>query len=134
MTAALVHETLKKRLDLLAISPTIKTVWPNYDHKPDGKAHLVAEIIPAPNSRLTIKGRNRIAGSLVITVAVPIGGGSGQATAYADAVVAHFPVDLRLPVAGGNFVRITETPTVRAGFRDGAYWRVPVTAPFEYLQ
>lgn len=132
MSAAQHGAALKARLAALVFSEDTPIAWPNKDFAPTGDRHLVAQIVRAPNERITIKGQNRKSGSLVVTVASRAGIGSGEGDGIADAVAAWFPVDLILPTALGR-LRIATTPTIRDGFQDGGYWRTPVVIPFEVL-
>lgn len=132
MIAAAIGTALKAKLAALTFSPVIPVAWSNRDFVPTGERFLAAEIVPAPVQRLTIRGANRFAGALVVTVASKGGKGSGEGDGIADAVAAHFPADLVLTTSGGR-LRVTATPSVRQGYLDGAYWRTPVTVPFEVL-
>lgn len=131
--AALIGAALKARLDALTFNPAVPVAWPNRKFTPDGSRYLVAEVVNAPKTRITIGGKHRATGALVVSVATPAGGGSGEADGVGDAVAAYFPADLTLALTGGGKIRITSEPSVRDGFRDGAYWRTPVTIPFEVL-
>ena len=133
MNAAPIGAALKARLDAMHFNPAMPIAWPNRKYVPDGSRHLVAEIIRAPKDRLTIADHHRTAGSLVVTVVTPVNNGSGEADSLADAVAAHFPTDLRISLTGGGSIRVTAAPSARDGFRDGAYWRTPLTIPFEVL-
>lgn len=130
MIAAQIGAALKAKLAALSFAPPIPVAWPNRDFTPAGFRYIAAQIDGLPNDRLTISGHHRISGVLIIGVVIPAGGGTGEADGIADAVAAHFPCDLRLTIASGA-LRITQEPSIRSGFRDGAYWRVPVTIPFE---
>jgi len=135
MTAAAIGAALKARLGTLSFSPAIPIAWPNKDFTPptdDNARFLQATIVPAPNQRVTIRAQHRRSGSLVVTVASRPNNGSGEGDGLADAVAAHFPADLML-AAGANRLRITEDPSIRDGFLDGAFWRTPVVIPFEVL-
>jgi len=132
MTAAAIGAALKARLGTLSFSPAIPVAWPNKDFTPTGDRFLQATIAHAPNQRVTIRAQHRRSGSLVVTVASRPNNGSGEGDGLADAVAAHFPADLML-AAGANRLRITEDPSIRDGFLDGAFWRTPVVIPFEVL-
>lgn len=134
MIASEIGAALKGRLSTLTFSPPIGVAAPNRDYVPDGKRHIAVEILHAPNDRLTLSGNHRHSGTCVVTVAIPTGGGSGEADGIADAVAAHFPCDLAMPLPGGGAVRVTAAPSVRGGFRDGPFWRTPVAIPFEVLK
>ena len=142
MKAAEVGAALKARLASLTFNPPRRVVWPNRDfpitEKRNSRAvpaesFLAASIVRVPNERLTIAGQTRFAGTLVVVVASAAGVGSGEGDSIADAVAAHFPQDLALPVASGSTVRITEAPSIRDGYLDGSFWRTPVQIPFEAI-
>jgi len=130
MIAAEIGAALKARVASLVFSPAIPVAWPGRDYTPTGIRFLAVQIEGLPNQRLTIGGTSRITGFVSVNVAIPAGKGTGEADSIADAVAAHFPVDLRETLPSAT-LRITETPSVRGGYRDGAYWRVPVIIPFE---
>lgn len=132
MIASEIGAALKARLAALTFSPAIPISWPNRDFAPGGTRYLAAQIEGIPNQRLTIGGAHRIAGTLLVSVVIPAGGGSGEADGIADAVAAHFPCDLRLSLSSAT-LRVISAPSVRTGYRDGAYWRVPVVISFEVL-
>lgn len=132
MTAAAIGAALKAHLASLTFSPAIPIAWPNKDYTPDGSRFLAVEFVRAPNERLTLNGRHRRGGSVVVTVASRVNNGSGEGDGLADAVAAHFAVDTVLD-ADGQRVRITAEPSIRGGFIDGGYWRTPVVIPFEAL-
>lgn len=130
MSQSAIGAAIKARIASLAFAPEIPVAWPNKDFKPTGERFLQVQIIPAPNERLTMNGRHRRAGSIIITVASRANNGSGEGDGLADGVAAHFPCDLIL-TAGGQRLRITEAPSIREGFIDGGFWRTPVVIPYE---
>ena len=132
MIASKIGAALKARLASLTFTPALPVAWPNRDFVPDGD-HLSAAINRIPNERLGVQAMHRIGGTLVVTVVTAVGKGSGEGDGKADAVAAHFPADLSLPLTGGGHVRIIAAPSVREGFADGGYWRTPVTIPFEVI-
>lgn len=132
MIAAQIGAALKARLSELIFTPALPVAWPNRDFAPNGD-HLAVAIVPAEAQRLGVKAMHRYAGTLSITVVSTGGRGSGEGDGKADAVAAHFPADLKLTLAGGATLRITQSPSVREGFIDAGYWRTPVLVPFEVL-
>lgn len=135
MTAAAIGAALKARLGTLAFTPAMPIAWPNKDFTaPSGveARYLQVDFVRAPNDRLTIKGRHRNSGSVVVTVASRANNGSGEGDGLADAVAAHFPADLVLQ-AGASRLRISAEPSIRDGFLDGVFWRTPVVIPWEVI-
>ena len=105
--------------------------WPNQD---------VPGIAPLPRLSVAIDRNDRFdvslgsgvpvsRGFVRVLVTVTIGTSTQAANAKADAVAALFPKALRIAVAGGNIV-ITDAASIRAGFRDGSEWVIPVIAPY----
>ena len=99
-------------------------------------------LIPAPVPRLMINidrnGRNDVAlvggdpvaiGFVRVLVVVAKGTFTATANAKADAVAALLPKGLRLVGVGGVIV-FTDAASIRAGFRDGPEWVIPVIAPY----
>jgi hypothetical protein len=68
-------------------------------------------------------------GFVRILVIVPVGGSTGDANKKADQVAALFPKAATLPFFGGRVI-FSDAADVRAGFRDGAMWVVPVIAKY----
>lgn len=130
MSQAEIGAAIKTRIASLTFSPAMPVAWPNKDYTPAGERFLQVQILPAPNTRLTLGGRHRLAGSIILTVASKPGNGSGEGDGLADAVAAHFPCDLVL-TAGDHRLRITEAPSIRDGFLDNGFWRTPVVIPYE---
>lgn len=130
MIAAEIGAALKAHMAAMSFSPAIPIAWPGRDYEPDGTRFLAVQIEGLPNQRVTIGGTSRITGFVAVNVAIPAGKGTGEADGIADAVAAHFPADWR-DVLPSATLRITATPSIRGGYKDGAYWRVPVTIPFE---
>lgn len=130
-----IGDALKARLAALIFTPAIPVGWPNRDFTPpeSGARYMVASLVKAPNERLTLGTATRFSGSLVVNVATKAGAGSGEGESLADAVAAHFPVNLSLPITGGGSVRITTAPSVRDGYLDAGMWRTPVTIPFSVM-
>ena len=132
MTQAAIGAAIKDRIAALAFTPAIEIAWPNKEYQPTGNRFLQVQIIPAPNERMTLNGRHRRSGSVIITVASRVNNGSGEGDGLADAVVAHFPCDLSL-TAGTQRLRITSEPSIREGFLDGNFWRTPVVIPYALM-
>lgn len=131
----LIGDALKARLDALTFTPAIPVGWPNRDFNPpaNGGRYMVASFVKAENERLTLGAGTRFSGSLVVNIATPVNRGTGEGESLGDAVAAHFPVNLSLPLVGGGSLRITATPSVRDGFVDAGMWRTPVVVPFAVL-
>jgi hypothetical protein len=134
MSAQQIGDALKARLGALAFSPAIPVAWQGVDFTPpkDGGRFLAAQIVPAPNERLTIGSETRRSGTFVVTVASKGNAGTREGEGIADAVAAQFPVDLVIPLAFGR-LRITAAPSIRGAFMDAGFWRTPVAIPYEVL-
>lgn len=132
MSQAAIGAAIKARVGSLTFSQAIPVAWPNKDYTPTGERFLQVQILPAPLDRMTIGGRHRRSGSVIITVASRVNNGSGEGDGLADAVAEHFPADLIL-TAGSQRLRITAEPSIREGFVDVGYWRTPVVIPYELM-
>lgn len=128
-----IGDALKARLASLTFSPAIPIAWPGRDFTPDGSRYIVADVVKSPNDRLTLGAGNRWSGSFIVTPCALAGRGSGEGESLADAIAAHFPVDLALALAGGGSLFISAVPSVRSGFQDAGYWRTPVVIPFRAM-
>lgn len=127
-----IGKALKDRLAAMNFTPPVPVIWPNRDAQPNADRFLSVVMVRAENQRLTLRSHHRFSGSLVVTVASRSGNGSAEGEGIADAVAAHFPADLRLPMSDAT-LRITATPSIREGFVDAGYWRTPLTIPFEVM-
>ncbi|AZV00275.1 phage tail terminator-like protein [Paracoccus kondratievae] len=129
---------LKARLATLAGIPK---AWPNQDFDlppvPGDAAaryawaYLACEIIRTGTSDTTLNAEAPVVTGRLIATAVTLKGtGEARANEIAEQVAALFPMGERIAVSG--FVtQITQPPHIREGMGDGAYWRVPVSIPFQ---
>lgn len=127
-----IETALGQRLAALPNVPPI--AWPNanYDPKATGAVPYV-EFVHSPVQRLddTIDASDeRQEGLALMTVVIARGQFTGPANALADAIAAHFPNGLRLPLSTGDDVMMAKPTDVIQGFTDGIYWRVPVRVTY----
>ena len=128
---------LKSRIDVLDITSALWPVWPvaypGSTYAPvSGKPFLaVGKVTTTPIRRVINANVSDRAGLLIITAVLPIG---QDASVYEDhagkiadqfqGCIYHAGTTLRLMSAAGA----TAYPT--DGYRDGAWWRVPVNIPW----
>ena len=67
-------------------------------------------------------------GRLILTAVGPPDDGEDETNARADALAEAYPADSRL--TGVGCLIVIGLPLVRAGYRDGPEWRVPVVIPY----
>ena len=129
MNEADIENAIKSRIGTGGLTWPI--TWPNQD---------VAGIAPLPRLAVAIDRNDRFdvslgsgipvsRGFVRVLVIVEKGTSTQDANAKADAVAALFPKALRIGVTDGNIV-ITDAASIRAGFRDGSEWVIPVIAPY----
>ncbi|ESQ83253.1 hypothetical protein AEAC466_13455 [Asticcacaulis sp. AC466] len=109
--------------------------WPGSDFTPpadDGGPLGFVEVrqVQSPGTRILIGSQSASgrAGVLQLSLMVPIARGVADAAVaeMAGQMAAHFPADLKLRFMGLE-VRIERAADIAAGYRDGVYWRVPVS-------
>jgi hypothetical protein len=130
VTLAQIGAALKSRFATLGGLPV---AWPNVDFKPALTGYIAFSIEHAPVTRLGFGTWRRHGGTIVATIATGPQTGSGAGDAAADSILALFAADTLIALPSGDNLRITDTPSVRGGYRDDAYWRTPITIPFEVL-
>lgn len=119
-------DALLMRLD----GATLPVAWENTNFTPGSGAYLAPQLFPAPTDRVTIGGITRQYGLFQVTVVCPEGEGSLEPLRRAQEVLDLFPMDLRL-AAGDSTVRVPTPPYTSGGVPDTAWYRVPVTVPYE---
>lgn len=130
--AADIRLALSARLASLVLSPAMPIAWEGVEFDPPPvTGYLDVQLFRSATNRQFIGSADphqRLGFLQVAVMVAPGDDGAGvmRADRIADAIVAHFPCDLRL---GG--VRITARPNVAGGFPDGAWWRLPISVPFE---
>jgi hypothetical protein len=116
--------SLALRTHLAALQNRPQTFWENEGGEPEGNHWLVYQL-KAPPERRGVSAIHKHNGELVVAVLVPEKTFQSEAERQADTIVAHFPADLEITHANGR-VHIIEKAYARAGYPDGAYWRVNV--------
>lgn len=129
MSDKAIRAALEARLDLLA--PALATAWENAPFKPTvGTPHQRVHLLRAEPENLSSSGASkRLSGFMQVMLFYPQNKGPGDAETRAEALRAHFPTALTL-VNSGVSVVIEGTPYIMAGFKDGAWWAVPVRVPY----
>ncbi len=131
MTEVEIVEALEGHLATMADLPAV--AWLNSDEAgvppPSGAPYFSLSLARLRNNRVDISGNYHIKrGIFQVSVCTEEGIGDRTADALADAVVAHFPDDLRL-----DSIRIVELPSVGGPIPEGGEWRVPVSIYYEVL-
>lgn len=124
---------LRQRLATLSDVPT---AWPNVSFNPADPGNLpyiACTIVRAGTSDQTLDGQSPIVtGRLIATVVVEQNTGEVQADQIAERVADLFPMGLR--IATDDIITVITQPAhIREGIPDGAYWRVPVSIPFQIV-
>lgn len=129
---------LKARLSTL---PSIPKAWPNDDFRlppvptdAAGRAswaYIACTIVRAGTSDDTLDNTSTIVtGRMIASVVTLKGTGEARADQVAEQIAALFPMGQEVG-SGGNVAQVMQPPHIREGITDGAYWRVPVSIPFE---
>lgn len=129
--AADIRLALSARLASLVLTPALPIIWEGQDKPAPAGGYLEPQLFRSATTRqfLGSGDPHQRLGFLQVAIMIPPGDdGAGvmRADRIADAIVAHFPCDLRL-----GEVRITQTPHVSGGFPDGAFWRLPISVYWE---
>lgn len=125
---------LKARLATLAGIPK---AWPNVDFDPAALGNLpyiACTIVRAGTSDDTLNAEAPIViGRLIATVVTAKGTGEARADQITEQVAALLPMGLKLVSDYITDIIIIQPPHIREGMADGAYWRVPVSIPFQII-
>jgi hypothetical protein len=113
---------------LLTLDVGFPVNWENEGFDPPAGGYLDVQLFRSATNRQYVQsaGTHVMLGFLQIAVMAPKDRAAVEADRIADAIVAHFPCDLRL-----GPVRITQTPHVAGGFPDGAWFRLPISIFFQ---
>jgi hypothetical protein len=109
----------QRAYDNVGFQPTKGTPW----------ARLVFQ--PQPARPFAIKGLSRLYGMFQVSVFLPAGHGTDDATALADAVVAAYPTDRPL-VHGAARVQILSAGRT-SGIPEADFYQVPVLVSWQCL-
>ena len=128
---------LKTRVDALSITsalwPVWPIAWPGSDYSPvSGKPFLaVGKVTAQPVRRVINQNISDRTGMLMVSAVMPLGQDAAVYEDVAGKIVDQFQgciyrngLTMRLMSASG----VTAYPT--DGYRDGGWWRVPVTIPW----
>lgn len=127
-----INNALKARL---ATGGTgLNGTWPNVDPQGPVTRPFFEVQFPAQNRNGEFLSADvtRETGRIAVVIVTEAGGGEDAANDYAEAVSDLFAQALRLPLTGGE-ITIEQPADIRAGFRDGPDWRVPVIIQFSAL-
>ena len=125
---------LKARIETLAAELDLPVAYPASTHSPHGREYLAVGRATAAPQRFSVgRGPHERNGSLIISYVAPLGQDAAVYEQVAGRIAAHFPEDTKMTHADVS-VRVTAWPDVQAGYRDGAYWRVPVVIPVQAFE
>lgn len=106
--------------------------WPKSNYVPAAEPYLAVTRITAEPQRMTISAQHRRLMSVVLMLMVPMDDKRTDEywTEQATVIAGYFPADLRRTFDGLT-VRVTQDPHVSDGFREGAWWQVPIRVRLE---
>lgn len=126
LTATKIWMALRPRI--IAAAGSLPIAWPSDPFRPETTDYLAVTFLPPRPSRITIGGRHAIEGmlSLMLMRAVETQMPTYENTLNDAAIIASaFTVDAPLTFDGLT-VTVYEQPEIQGGFREGAWWQVPV--------
>lgn len=128
MSLPQIRAALETALD--AMTPALATAWPNVAFTPpSGEPYQEAALLMADPSNDEYGAGAIKQGVLQVTLCYPFGQGSGDIDARAQAIETAFKRGNSF-TSGSTTLTISRTANVMPGYRDGAYWRVPVQVRF----
>lgn len=129
-----IRAALQTQLDAMASGAGLAVAWDGESFVPAAGLYLRAQLFRSTTSRpfLAAGGAHLHLGFLQVVVMMAMESPSPAINAdrIADQVADWFPEDTRLPAAA-PIVRIIARPHVAGGYRDEAWWAVPITVNFE---
>jgi hypothetical protein len=116
---------------LSTMSPALATQFENMDFPPVAAdtPYQRVSLLPAEPRNPETGTFAQFQGVFSVVLAYPLKTGPAAAAARAEAVSAHFRRNLTL-TADGVTVSVSRTPTVAAGFIDGARYLIPVSVRY----
>ena len=128
---AAIEDALKSVLGSAALGYPV--AWPNQDMpEPKPVPRLEFNLDRAATTNDDLAGGSAAAvsvGLVRVLVVVAKGVSTGAGNDLAGDVAALYPMGLRVPFTGGVAV-MTGAPSIRAGFRNGSEWVIPVVTPY----
>lgn len=115
---------------LSAITPTFSTAWENVDFTPvAGTPYQKAHLLLADPDNKAFGASYQEQGIFQVNLFYPLGTGSAVIETRAKLIRSTFYRGMSF-TSGGVTVRISKTPSIGAGSRDGDRWMVPVKIIF----
>lgn len=116
---------------LFDLKPNLPTSWDNVSFTPPNSIHQRAYVLPAPTDNPSY-GDNlrRESGIFQVSICVPIGNGSSEALMRASVIKEWFHRGLSME-GDGLIVKIFKSPFSAPGMRDGTFYVVPVSIPYQ---
>lgn len=116
---------LKSRIDTLPV--TLPIAWPAKKFTAITSGFIRVGAVSADPQRVMISDGNKYdrAGSIILTLVMPLGSDTSVYTQQAGQIAAHFNDTVKMRY-GSVCVTITKDAHVVDGYLDNAYWSVPV--------
>jgi hypothetical protein len=123
---------LNSRLITLPFSPKLPIVEPGSAFTPNAQSKWLSVGLASQRpTRIVIgAGPDDRRGTMTVTYVAPLNQHHTVYTEAAAKIAEHFSLDTRIK-HDGVCLRIIETPHVVDGYREDAYWRVPVNIRWE---
>jgi len=127
-------ESIRRALEtrLNAMSPALATAFENVTYTPsEGTPYQRANMLPAePDNSTQGPGMRTERGIFQVSLYYPPGGGSADAQARADALIAWFKRGTSMTHAGVTTI-VPRTPKKSPGFNQDGRYVVPVSIPYQ---
>jgi hypothetical protein len=124
---------LMDRMDSFVYVPPIPVAYQNKPYDPDGPpTYIEALHLPNASDRMFLDGEDPEwhMGVLQLNIKTRLDKGPEEGLSIADALIAHFPSDLKLFGENGLRVQVSKRPDRRSGFPDNGAWVTPVSVRY----
>lgn len=110
----------------------LNPVLPGYDYEKAPKPCVVFGLTPADRPAVTLKGGEVIRefGVFSADIIVVPGIGTSAANGHATAIASAYGEGSRIAITGGQ-ITILKPASIRKGYPDGSWWRVPVIITYQ---
>lgn len=129
MSYQIIRRALEKRL--FNLQPELPTSWENDTFEPPNSIHQRAFILPAATDNPSYGDTlQRESGIFQVSICTPLGAGSGAAIARATLLKAWFYRGFSI-TDSGLIIKIIKSPSMAPALRDGAFYVIPVSIPYQ---
>lgn len=126
--------TLMERVELFEYDPELPLSLENNAYEPpaDEIRYLEVLVLRNASNRMFLDGADPEwnQGILQLNIKTPLDEGPEEGVRIADALIAHFPSDLKLYGPDGLVVSVSKRPDRSAGFPDNGAWTTPVSVRY----